>query len=275
MKLAVAVVVLLSGLLTRPAQAADTIEAHFKVAGPWTVATADAPGYKLYYPADLGAGGVKHPIITWGNGTNAVPTQYPGLLSQLASWGFAVVASTDTTTGTGSEMIAAAQYLIARNTDSSSVFYGKLDVTKVGAVGHSQGAGGAVNTATKSGGLIDTVVPIALPAPIWVSSGDEFYVNQLTCPVLFVSGANDTIISPNSALQTYYNQVPGAAAKAQLKGAGHNTIQGTGGGFLGYVTAWLMYQLQGDMYARGAFAGTSPEINTNAGWQNQTEKNLP
>jgi pimeloyl-ACP methyl ester carboxylesterase len=275
MKLVMLVVALLLGLQASPAQAADTIEAHYKVAGPWAVATADAPGYKLYYPADLGAGGVVHPIVTWGNGTNAVPTQYPGLLNQLASWGFAVVASTDTTTGTGSEMIAAAQYLIARNTDASSVFYGKLDVTKVGAVGHSQGAGGAVNTATKSGGLIDTVVPIALPAPTWVSAGDSFSVSQLTCPVLFVSGANDVIISPNSALQTYYNQVPGAAAKALLKGAGHNTVQGTGGGFLGYVTAWLMYQLQGDAYARGAFAGTSPEINTNAGWQNQTEKNLP
>jgi pimeloyl-ACP methyl ester carboxylesterase len=275
MKLLLAVVVLMLGVVAIPAQAADTVEAHYKVAGPWTVATADAPGYKLYYPADLGAGGVKHPIITWGNGTNAVPTQYPGLLSQLASWGFAVVASTDTTTGTGSEMIAAAQYLIDRNTDSSSVFYGKLDVTKVGAVGHSQGAGGAVNTATKSGGLIDTVIPIALPAPIWVSSGDKFYVDQLTCPVLFVSGANDTLISPNSALQTYYGQVPGAAAKAQLKGADHNTIQGTGGGFLGYVTAWLMYQLQGDTYARGAFAGTAPELNTNTNWQNQVEKNLP
>ncbi|MCA2223964.1 alpha/beta hydrolase family protein [Nonomuraea aurantiaca] len=275
MKLVVAVIMVLLGIMARPAQAADTIEAHYKVAGPWAVTTADAPGYKLYYPADLGAGGVKHPIITWGNGTNAVPTQYSGLLNQLASWGFAVVASTDTTTGTGSEMIAAAQYLIARNTDSSSVFYGKLDVTKVGAVGHSQGAGGSVNTATKSGGLIDTVVPIALPAPIWVSSGDKFYVDQLTCPVLFVSGANDTLISPNSALQTYYGQVPGAAAKAQLKGADHNTIQGTGGGFLGYVTAWLMYQLQGDTYARGAFAGTTPELNTNAGWQNQVEKNLP
>ncbi|MFI7230939.1 alpha/beta hydrolase family protein [Nonomuraea angiospora] len=275
MKFVVAAVALVLGLLARPAQAADTIEAHYKIAGPWTVTTADAPGYKLYYPADLGAGGFKHPIITWGNGTNAVPTQYPGLLNQLASWGFAVVASTDTTTGTGSEMIAAAQYLIDRNTDSSSVFYGKLDVTRVGAVGHSQGAGGSVNTATKSGGIIDTVVPIALPAPIWVSAGDAFHVDQLTCPVLFVSGSSDTIISPNSALQAYYDQVPGAAAKALLKGAGHNTIQGTGGGFLGYVTAWLMYQLQGDTYARGAFAGTSPEINTNAGWQNQVEKNLP
>ncbi|MEV0150339.1 MULTISPECIES: alpha/beta hydrolase [unclassified Nonomuraea] len=274
MRLLAAVVLLVLGAVAAPARAADTIEAHYRTTGPWAVATADVPGYRLTYPADLGAGGIKHPIITWGNGTNAVPAQYSGVLDQLASWGFAVVASTDTTTGTGSEMIAAAQYLVDRNSDASSVFHGKLDVTKVGAVGHSQGAGGSVNTATKTTGLIDTVVPIALPAPIWVSPGDAFSVSKLACPVLFLSGAADTLISPGSAIQTYYGQVPGAAAKALLKGAGHNTIQGTGGGFLGYLTAWLMYQLQGDTYARGAFAGSTPELNTNANWQNQAEKNL-
>ncbi|MDR8412795.1 alpha/beta hydrolase [Nonomuraea sp. 3-1Str] len=275
MRLLAAVVLLVLGVVVAPARAADTIEAHYRTAGPWAVATADVPGYRLTYPADLGAGGFKHPIITWGNGTNAVPTQYSGVLTQLASWGFAVVASTDTTTGTGSEMIAAAQYLADRNADASSVFYGKLDVTKVGAVGHSQGAGGSVNTAIKTSGLIDTVVPISLPAPIWVSPGDAFSVSKLACPVLFLSGANDVIISPHSAIQTYYGQVPNAAAKALLKGADHNTIQGTGGGFLGYLTAWLMYRLQDDTYARGAFAGAAPELNTNAGWQNQAEKNLP
>ncbi|WP_214322881.1 alpha/beta hydrolase family protein [Nonomuraea sediminis] len=275
MRLLVAVMLLL-GILASPAQAAGTIESHYKVAGPWAVASADVgSAYKLYYPADLGAGGVKHPIVTWGNGTYAAPTDYPGVLNQLASWGFAVVASTDKTTGTGSEMIEAARYLVARNADPTSVFYGKLDVTKVGAVGTSQGAGGAVNTATKSGGLIKSVVPIALPAPIWVAPGDKFFVDQLTCPVLFLSGTDDGIISPHSAVLAYYNAVPGAAAKAMLKGAGHTEIRGTGGGYLGYLTAWFMYTLQGDSYARGAFVGSPPEINTNASWENAAQKNLP
>lgn len=272
----IAVVVLLLGIMVSPARAASTIESHYGVAGPWAVTTADVgTTYKLYHPANLGAGGVKHPIITWGNGTNATPAQYPGVLNQLASWGFAVIASTDTTTGTGSEMIAAAQYMVARNSDASSPFNGKLDVTRIGAAGHSQGAGGTVNTATNSGGLITSAVPIALPAPIWVGSGDKFYVNQLTCPVLFLSGTNDGLISPHSAIQNYYNAVPGAAAKAMLKGAGHNTVQGTGGGFLGYLTAWFMYTLQGDTYARGAFAGSPAEITTNTNWQDSALKNLP
>jgi hypothetical protein len=73
----------------------------------------------------------------------------------------------------------------------------------------------------------------------------------------------------------YYHQVPGAAAVAVLKGAGHNTIQQTGDGFIGYINAWMLYVLRHDHTARGAFIGAPPEINTNPSWQNQAEKNFP
>ncbi|WCB95133.1 hypothetical protein DSM104299_03875 [Baekduia alba] len=258
----------------------NPIESKYKVAGPSAIATSDVTSagsvtYNLLYPADLGAGGVKAPIVTWGNGTDAVPSQYSGLLHQLASWGFVVVASTSTKTGKGTEMLAGAQYLVTQNATAGSPFYQQLDTTKIAAVGHSQGAGGAVNATTHSAGLITSTIPIALPSTIWVSPGDEYHPEQLTNPVLFLGGANDWLISPPSTIAGFYDSVPGAAAKAVLKNADHNTIQGTGGGFLGYITAWLRYRLSGDTYARGAFAGTGPEINTNTAWQNQAEKQLP
>jgi pimeloyl-ACP methyl ester carboxylesterase len=266
--------------VVRPAAAANTIETTYKTAGTFSVSTAtvtDTSGlvYNLYYPTTLGAGGMRHPIITWGNGSNATPSNYYGLLNHLASWGFVVVAVDDPTTGTGAEMLAAAQYMVARDSDSASLFYQKLDTGKVGAIGHSQGAGGTVNVTNHSNGLIKSAVTIALPNTIWVSAGDEYYVDQLTVPVLFLSGSTDIIIASASTQTGFYNQVPGAAAKAVLKGAGHNTIQNSGGGFLGYINAWLMYTLRGDSTARGAFVGTTPEINTNTSWSNQAEKNLP
>jgi pimeloyl-ACP methyl ester carboxylesterase len=264
----------------RPAAAANAIETTYKTAGTFSVSTSTVTSggmtYNLYYPTQLGTGGMRHPIITWGNGTNATPSNYYGLLNHLASWGFVVVAVDDPTTGTGAEMLAAAQYMVARDSDGSSIFYQKLDTTKVGAVGHSQGAGGTVNATNHSSGLIKTAVTIALPNQVWVSAGDEYYVDQLTVPVLFLGGASDIIIASPATQTGYYNQVPGAAAVAVLKGAGHNTIQNTGGGFLGYINAWLMYVLRGDSIARGAFVGAPPEINTNtASWSNQAEKNLP
>jgi pimeloyl-ACP methyl ester carboxylesterase len=265
----------------RPVAAADAIESIYKAAGSYAVSTAsvtEAGGavlYTLYYPTNLGAGDLRHPIITWGNGTYALPSHYWGLLTHLASWGFVVVASTDLTTGAGAEILAAAHYMVQQDSDPGSIFYQKLDTARVGAIGHSQGAGGVVNATNHSSGLIKTTVPIALPHQIWVSPGDEYDVQLLTVPVLFLGGANDIFIASPATLTGYYNQVPGAAAVAVLKGAGHNTIQQTGGGFLGYINAWMMYLLRNDNTARGAFVGAPPEINTNAAWQNRAEKNLP
>jgi pimeloyl-ACP methyl ester carboxylesterase len=262
------------------AAAASPIEARYQGDGPWTVTTSvvnddsGAPIYDLFYPAHLGQGGVRHPIITWGNGSFAVPTQYLGLLNHLASWGFVIVASTSTTTAKGTEMLAGARYMVARNNDPASVFYRKLDVSQIGAVGHSQGAGGTVNATNKSNGLIKTAVPISLPAPMWVGPGDDYHPSQLAASVFFLGGSDDVVIAGPSTLTGYYNSVPGQAAVAVLKGAGHNTIQGSGGNYLGYVTAWLRYQLAGDAAASAAFVGAAPEINANTAWQNQAEKHL-
>ncbi|MBV9707633.1 MAG: alpha/beta hydrolase [Chloroflexi bacterium] len=268
-------------LQASPAFAAKTypIEARYSVAGPWAVSTGgytDASGntYDLFYPTHLGANGFKHPILTWGNGTDAVPSQYTGVLNQVASWGFVIIASTSKQTGTGNEMLAGAQDMVGLNKNSSGIFYNKLNIDEVGALGHSQGAGGSVRATVNSGGLIKTDVPICLPAQIFVSKPDAFDPSQLTVPTLFLGGSKDLLIASPLTLLGYYNKVPGAAALLVLNGADHVTIQGQGGRFLGYLTAWLMYQLQGDQYARGAFVGNPPESNTNTNWSWQAEKNL-
>ena len=268
-------VTILSGLLAPAAIAATyPIESAFAAAGPAAVAgTTVGSTYQIFYPADLATGSPR-PIVTWGNGTGAAPADYAGVLHQLASWGFVVIAPTSGTTGDGTAILAAAQYLVARDEDPASIFHGRLDTTKVAAAGHSQGAGGSVRATLSSAGLIRTVVPIALPAPIFVSTpADSYDVSQLTVPVFFLGGQNDFICSP-STLATFYADVPGAAAKASLVNAGHNTIQGTGGGFLGYLTAWLRYQLDGDAQARAAFAGPAPELTGNGNWYQPAAKNL-
>src|SRR5436189_219961 len=83
--------------------------------------------------------------------------------------------------------LAAVRYLIDQNADPSSGLFRRLDLTKVAAAGHSQGAGGAVNTATAAG-LVTTAVTISPPAPQWVTPDKSFQVERLTCPTLLVSG---------------------------------------------------------------------------------------
>jgi pimeloyl-ACP methyl ester carboxylesterase len=263
------------------ASAANTIETYYKAQGSWAVSTGTANdglghAFHLWYPTNLGAGGYQHPILTWGNGTNATPSQYADTLDHLASWGFVVIASDSTQTGLGTEILAGAQYMVAKNSDPGSIFYQKLATNKIGAFGHSQGAGGTLNAVLLSPSLFKSAITNALPNPIWWSTPvPDMSQWPGAVPIWFSRGSTDTLIATESAAVTWYNSVPGAAAKATLKRANHNAIQKANNGYQGYYVAWFKYTLEGDTYARGAFVGSPPEINGNTNWQNQAEKNLP
>lgn len=94
------------------------IEMKYYAPGSWAV-TEEAGGpccdsvgnkYDLYYPTPLGAGGFKHPILTWGNGSLEKPSQVAYLLKHMASWGFVVIASEDPMTGPGQSILDAANW---------------------------------------------------------------------------------------------------------------------------------------------------------------------
>ncbi len=260
---------------------AGSVEDTYAADGPWAVSTGSAEDglgntFSLWYPTDLGAGGYDHPILTWGNGTNAVPQQYDDTLALMASWGFVVVASDSTQTGEGTEMLAGATYMVSENSNSSSIFYQNLDTDKVGAFGHSQGAGGTLNATLLSGGLITSAITNALPDPRWWTTPvPDMSTWPTSVPIWFSRGTSDRLIATEAAALNWYNSVPGAAAKASLKKANHNAIQDDNNGYQGYYVAWFKYTLEGDSFARTAFVGNPPEINTNGSWQDQAQKNLP
>ena len=270
-----------------------TIEMKYYAPGSWAV-TEEAGGpccdslgnkYDLYYPTPLGAGGFKHPILTWGNGSLEKPSQVAYLLKHMASWGFVVIATEDPMTGPGQSILDAAKFLVSANSDSKSIFFGKLDVSRVGALGHSQGAGGAINALIKSGGLIKTVILIELPAQISCGPTPCPDTSSLTTgSVFFIDGSSDIPNSPptqlpgttgEQSIEAYYDAVPRGVArvKGTLIGPGPNDITGQPDcrgalrgcnngvyGYLGYATARMMYQLQNDNYARGAFVNGAGEM---------------
>lgn len=313
------VVTLLGVTLVGPAaEAAPTpnyptgaIESKYYQQGPWPVtaraafaccATSGA-AFDVWYPSELGKGGVRHPIITWGNGTDAVPRNYARLLAHLASWGFVVIASESKATGTGQDILDAAKYLIGQDGVASSIFFHKLDTAAVGAIGHSQGAAGVLNAMQKSGGAIRTAVPIEVPSQKWCS-------NAASCAdprrlgsgaVFFVNGSADGLISPSTQLlpwqleglqsnKAYYEATPSAVAKAwgTLNGPDHNDVQGQPDcaaankpcangvyGYLGYPTAWFMDRLRGDAVAHQAFVtGVGEFFHQKVNWRNQMS-NIP
>lgn len=257
------------GLLHAPAGAADSsIEATYAVVGPWPVSTSqlhDGAGrtFDVYQPTDLG--GVRHPIVTWGNGSLTPSAAYDRTLRHLASWGFVVAASTSTWTGSGEDMLAAVSLLAEHNEDPASSLYQRVDPTRIGAVGHSQGGYGALNATLKSGGLITTAVPVGLADVFWLSPLHRSDLTELTQDVFFVGGDNDWLSTPVGLLG-YVEQIPGAAAVAVRAGTTHESIITDPDAYLGYITAWLRYQLSDDAAAAAAFVGAAPEITSNSAW---------
>lgn len=283
------------------------IELKYYADGPWAVteslgaACCDSAGNKfdLYYPTNLGGNGFKHPILTWGNGTKARPGQYDYFLKHLASWGFVIVVTEDQNTGPGQTILDGANYMIGENSNSSSIFFQKLNLKEVGALGHSQGATGAINAMIKSGGSIKSVIAIELPRQFFCSSRINCTdTKNLTAgSIFFIDGSNDGISPPTQyswesgeqSIQAYYYATPAGIAKVKgtLIGPDHLDVIGQPDcstdrapmlvqfmcrngvyGYLGYPTAWLMAQLQGDTYAARAFTNGEGEIfSETANWQ--------
>jgi hypothetical protein len=245
--------------------------------------------FDLYYPTNLAAG-TPHPIITWGNGTGGVSSGAAYFLKHLASWGFVVIATRDRFTGDGTTILDAATFLISANADPQSIFFNKLDIGHIGAIGHSQGATGAIRAMTASAGKITTVIPIELPGQQFClcAPGDVLDTATITQgSVFFVDGSNDIPISPPVQLQpplaigeqslaAFYGAVPAGVPKvtATLDGPTHNDISGQPGcdtavaqpcivgvfGYLGYPTAWMADRLGVDSTAHAAFVAASGEI---------------
>jgi len=283
------VLLVAAGLTTGTAAAATyPVEAAYTATGPYATTTGSATDgagntYRLYYPRDYAALSFDSPIVTWGNGTDATPESYSRFLTHLASYGYTVIASTLTNTGSGNQIAAGARYLVAQNGAAGSVFQGNLDVRHVAAVGHSQGAGGATRAATNNPDLITTLMTFSLPNTTWVganpncpTAADCMYdPSKLTVPTFLTStrGFTDAIIASPSTQQAFYNSIPGRAAlgviqNSEGRAADHSAIQDANnpGGLLGYATAWLQYQLRGDTTAATAFTGTQPELRTNTNW---------
>ena len=304
-----------SGTRTKadPNQPSGPVGARYYAPGPWAVthenafACCDSTGqaFDIWYPTELGKGGATHAIITWGNGSDAVPEMYAYLLEHLSSWGFVVIATELDATHTGEEITDAARFLIAEHANPASRFFGKLRPDRVGAIGHSQGSGGSMLALINHPDVIRTAILIERPPQMFCAPGD--------CPssagiragsVFFINGSADVLISPSTqstpcslggmaneqSNQCLYANVPDVVAKlwATLNEADHNDVQGQPGcpqppglcatgvyGFLGYPTAWMMDRLLDDVEARQAFIGSSGEIFADPLWSNQVSNIQP
>ncbi|HVU00093.1 MAG TPA: hypothetical protein VHE30_00020, partial [Polyangiaceae bacterium] len=204
--------------------------------------------YTVYRPAKWPEG--KIPVLSWGNGTCAQPEGYGSLLRYVASQGFFVVAANSRETGSGAEIKHAIDFAAAANQDPASPYYGHLDLSKVGVMGHSQGSQGAGAAAADS--RVQSVILFNL--------GDTN-----AKPYLAISGDLDITGYSAQAMATAVNGQPKAAYLYYHNPAGQPTD-----GLRGHLVlmlspervteatvGWWRMMLQGDATSRNLFVGQS------------------
>jgi hypothetical protein len=107
--------------------------------GPWAPMHVERTGPTgaswIFFPAELGKDGMKHPVFDWGPGAGTGPDSYVDHLNLVASQGFVVISQASTNSGK-----AALDWILMENEKADSMWYQKLDTTRVGRGGHSMGA---------------------------------------------------------------------------------------------------------------------------------------
>ncbi len=248
------------------------------------------PTHTIFRPEDLSVFGEKNklPIIAWGNGACAnSPWEHVNFLSEVASHGFLTIAigpmpqegERGSGRSTSSQLLDAIDWAIAQNNDKSSVFYKKIDISKIAVSGMSCGGLQTLETATDP----RVTTAVVCNSGILGNPGSGMpgmpnlkkeHLAQLHTPTLYLLGG-ETDIAYNNGMDDYnrINHVPVFVANMDV-GHGGTYRQPHGGEFAIVATAWFKWQLKGDHEASQLFTGNPCQLSQSTIWKVE-KKNLP
>lgn len=235
--------------------------------------------FLIFYPKELELTNKKYPVIVLTNGTGVPLSKYQAIAKHYASWGFIVIGTEEkhSWNAFGAEM--SVRYLEKMNTnekigDTVSIFYQKIDFDNVGIVGHSQGGVAVFNAVTNTNHqhIYKTAVAISPTNKklaenlMW-----DYDAMKITIPIMLLSGegGGDDWVVTGEQLEEIYNDIPTQKLSVRRVNTDHGKMLYTADG---YVTAWFMWQLQGDEYAKKAFVGHEAEVLSNKMYTDQKNK---
>lgn len=241
------------------------------------------PTHTVFRPKNLSVFGVQNklPIIVWGNGACAnSPWEHINFLSEVASHGFLVIAigpmpeegQRGGGRSTSSQLADAIDWAIAQNNDSESVFYGKIDVSKIAVSGMSCGGLQALETAPDprvSTAIICNSGILGNPGSGMpgMPALTKDHLAKLHTPVLYLLGG-ESDIAYNNGMDDFnrINHVPVFVANMDV-GHGGTYRQPHGGEFAIVATAWYKWQLKGDEEAGKFFTGDPCKLSKSEVWR--------
>jgi hypothetical protein len=180
---------------------------------------------------------------------------------------------------TSSQMLDAINWAIAQNSDRKSVFFNKIDISKIAVSGMS--CGGLQTLEIAPDPRVTTAV--ICNSGIIGDMGSGFpgmpkltkeYLIKLHTPTLYLLGGEKDI-AYNNGMDDFsrINHVPVFVANMDV-GHGGTYGQPHGGEFAKVATAWFKWQLKDDKEAGKLFAGNPCQLSQSTIWKVE-KKNLP
>lgn len=255
-----------SGRVPFPAVGIDDLTSPGSFTAATDTSTGPGNGYNIYYPEELGQGGVLHPVLTWGNGATTTPDQYP-LLPALASQGFVVIAARSSFVD-GGMLRDGLDWMLEQNAVAGSPFEGVLDTERVASLGYSLGSLATFEIGTDP--RLTTTVHISGGI---MGGGDESLATAVDVPTAYFCDKDETgpncdsdfaVVDDNP---TFYGRVPGHRHVDYM----FNTA------FIDQMNApvvgWLRWRLMDDQAMAVLFEGADCTLCTDSAWEVQ-KKNM-
>jgi chlorophyllase-like protein len=247
----------------------------YSTAGPFTptrqVDVGPGAAYDVFQPTILGAENRKHPIISWANGTLYSVDDYAPLLQHWASHGFVVIANHTNTTAGGGTHKAGIDWMVSEDARPASPYFGVLDVTKIGAAGHSQGGGATIAAGANAPGTTGITTTIPLMALLSFET-DPTIVSRQLVPMFDIVATMD-VHDPTGMIA---NQIyDGAATNELVQGAFIGVHEDAMNAKMHAPTvAWFRWKLMADVQAKAFFYPVSTcSLCQNADWKSVRYKN--
>lgn len=241
------------------------------------------PGITIFRPADLDSvESAGLPIILWGNGACANTTfEHKNFLSEIASHGYAIFAiglfeameergEAFRQKTNSSQLLEALDWVIAENDRPESLFHGKLDTTRIAAMGMSCGGLQVIEIAGDerlstivicNSGVLKTASPFPGMPSLTKDVLDTFHT-----PVLYLMGGPRDIAYEN-AMDDFerVNHVPIVMTNLDV-GHGGTYMEPHGGAYSGVALAWLDWQLKGEEESSKMFLGEGGTLAQDPDW---------
>jgi len=249
--------------------------------------TADVPAvYEYDAGRDAAMADGTYPVVLFSHGYSGIRLQSTFLTAHLASWGMVVVspdhwsrdlfhvlsAPVGDRQSSIVELLASLDLISAENTIIGSIFEGRIDSSRVVAVGHSAGGGTIVGAAADD--RIDGYVSLAAGVGISSASTTTAAPNLPNKPSFFIAGALDGIISAQTSTKPSFEAVPAPSRLWIIDGVGHNGFDdfctfGNGSGIIGVAIAsglGPLLEAQPQLKTLGEDGCVPPALDVNLGF---------